>query len=117
MGDTLLLDRTLWDLTLTSSGDIAVAQHPYALAQDVASAVKLFRGELYYQTSKGVPYWGQILGEFPPLAFVKAQIVNAALSVPGVVEAVCYISSVAGRELTGQVLGKDTVGESFVANF
>jgi hypothetical protein len=75
--DTLALDRTTWDLFLDARGDIAVASNPYSLAQDAASAIRLFSGELYYDTTQGVPYFGQILGQMPPLEFMKAQFVGA----------------------------------------
>ena len=60
--NTLLLDRTVWDLVLDAGGNIARASNPYAVAQDVASAIKLFRGELFYDTAKGIPYWTEVLG-------------------------------------------------------
>ena len=63
---TLLLDRTAWDLCLDSNGNIALASEPYSLAQDVASAVRLFLGECYYDTTKGIPYWTEVLGMLPP---------------------------------------------------
>jgi hypothetical protein len=101
--NTLLLDRSLWDLCKDAFGNIAMARDPYAIAQDVASAIKLFRGELWYDTPKGIPYWGTILGHAPPVTYMKAQFVKAALTVPEVVKAVCFISSVRGREVQGQV--------------
>lgn len=108
MPDTLLLDRTAWDLCLDSSGNIALAGEPYALAQDVASAVRLFLGELWYDTTKGVPYWQQILGKRPPLSLVKANVVKAALTVPNVIAARCLIASFKDRTITGQVQFKTT---------
>ncbi len=62
--------------------NIAVATDPYSVAQDVASAVRTFVGECYYQTNLGIPYFQQILGQLPALAFVKAQICAAAATVP-----------------------------------
>lgn len=115
--DTLLLDRSLWDLCKDTSGNIALASAPYALAQDVASAIKLFKGELYYDTSRGVPYWQQILGQFPPIPFMKAQFEQAALTVPGVVSAVAFISSITDRTVSGQVQIKDTAGALQVVAF
>lgn len=103
MTTTLLLDRTAWDLVVDASGNIAVAADPYAVAQDVASAIKLFKGELWYGKTKGIPYWASVLGFRPPLSFVKSQIVRAALTVPRVVQARCIIASFVGRSLTGQV--------------
>jgi hypothetical protein len=110
MATTMLLDRTLWDLTLDSSGNIAIASEPYSIAQDVASAIRLVQGELWYDTTQGIPYFGQILGELPPIAFMKAQFVAAALTVPDVVSAVCFITGFSNRTITGQVQIVDTSG-------
>jgi hypothetical protein len=100
---TLLLDNSYWDLVLDSNGDIAVASPPYAVAQDVASAIKTFLGEVWYDSTLGVPYFQQILGKAPPLSVFKAAMVDAALTVPSVVSAVCIIESFQGRQVTGQV--------------
>lgn len=101
--NTLLLDQTRWDLVLDAAGNIAMATEPYAIAQDVASAIRLFRGELYYNTVPGVPYFEQILGNQPSISFMKAQFVKAALTVPGVVAATCFISAIDDRTLHGQI--------------
>lgn len=114
---TLLLDTDTWDLVLDANGNIAVADEPYALAQDAASAIKLFQGELWYDTTQGVPYWAMILARFPPLPLVKAKIVAAALTVPGVVSAVCFVSSFKNRKLTGQVQITDSSGQTQAAGF
>lgn len=114
---TLLLDRLTWDLVLDARGNIAVASDPYSLAQDAASAIRLFQGELWYDTIPGVPYWQSILGKSPPLALLKARFVTAALTVPGVVAAKCFISSVSGRTVTGQVQITDENGQTSTAAF
>ena len=108
--DTLLLDRSVWDLCLTADGNIAVAAPPYALAQDVASALRLFEGELWYDTTKGVPYFAEILGLSPPVPLLKSRFTAAALSVPGIVDAVCYLSAIENRALSGQVQVTDRAG-------
>lgn len=108
--NTLLLDRTVWDLVLDASGNIAMASNPYALAQDVASAVKLFKGECFYDVSRGIPYWQQILGQWPPLAVIRAYVESAALTVPGIVKAQCKIVQTADRTITGQVEITDAAG-------
>ena len=64
---TLLLDVESWDVILDAASNIAIASEPYAVAQDVASAIKLFAGELWYDTTKGVPYFASILGKSPPV--------------------------------------------------
>ena len=110
MGDTLLLDISRWDLVLDAAGNIAKASPPYALAQDVASAIRLFLGELWYDTTKGVPYFESVLGHTPPLAEFQALMVRAALTVPGVVTAQCILSSFENRTVQGQVLFTDESG-------
>lgn len=115
--DTLLLDRTTWDLTLDASGNIAVASGPYALAQDAACAIKLFVGELWFDTSQGIPYFQTILGQAPSLAYMKSQFVAAALTVPGVVSAEAFITGIEGRVVTGQVQVRDSTGNTAVATF
>jgi hypothetical protein len=105
--DTLLLSVDQWDLTVDSLGNIARASAPYALAQDVASAARTFLGEVYYDTTVGVPYLQQILGKNPPAQFIQNQLAAAALTVPGVVKATCIINSFVpspGPPITGPPL-------------
>lgn len=101
--NTLLLDRSAWDLVLDASGNIALASNPYAAAQDVASAIKLFQGELFYNTAPGVPYWDEFLGHRPPLVLAREHVQRAALTVPGVARAVCTLTSITDRALAGYV--------------
>lgn len=109
---TLLLDQSDWDVLVDTSGDIALASEPYAIAQDVASAIRTFKAEVFYDTTQGIPYFEQILGHAPPLEYVRAQMVAAALTVPGVVSAKCVIQSLTDRTLFGQVQFIDTTGAS-----
>jgi hypothetical protein len=109
--NTLLLDTELWDLVLDTSGNIAMASRPYSIAQDVASAIKLFKGELWYNTNKGVPYFSEILGKYPPESLIKARLVAAALTVPNVVQARVVNLGLNNRQLTGDVEVIDTAGQ------
>ena len=108
--DTLLLDRTTWDLCLDAHGNIAVASGPYAIAQDVASSIRLFKGELFYDTTKGVPHFQSILGHHPSLSVLKSALTTAALTVPEVITASVFVSGVTGREIQGQVQVKTQTG-------
>lgn len=110
--DTLLLDQATWDLCLDANGNIAVATGPYAMAQDVASACRLFKGELWYDTSKGVPYFGKFLSHAPAISLLKEELVIAAKTVPGVKAASVVIDSVTDRNLTGQVQFVDQDGNT-----
>jgi hypothetical protein len=100
---TMLLDRSTWDLAVDASGNIGVAEEPYAVAQDAASAIRLFLGELWYDTTKGVPYFEQLLGHQPPLGVLKAALTTAALTVPEVESASVFVTKVEGRQIFGQV--------------
>ena len=115
--DTLYVDPATNDLVLDSAGNIAVASAPYALAQDAASAIKTYIGECYYDTTLGVPYYADILGKAPPLPLIKADLIAAAMTVPTVVAAQVFISSISNRKLTGQVQITDNSGIVTAASF
>src|SRR6202035_3244223 len=103
MNSTLLLDTVTWDLVLDANNNIAVAQPPYQLSQDAASACRLFLGELWYDTTQGIPF-DNILGKVLNLAYLKAQLVNAAKSAdPSIIAARVFITSILQRGVSGQV--------------
>ncbi len=114
---TLLLDQTAWDLVLDANNNVALAGYPYSVAQDVATACRTFLGDCYFDQTIGLPY-PQMLGQLPPLAFVRAQLVNAALTVPTVVKAtVLNLALNANRQLTGSIEVIDTQGLTIGAHF
>lgn len=113
---SLLLDRSRWDIVLDAKGNIAVADDPYAIAQDVASAARLFLGELYYDTTKGIPYFERILGKRPALGIMKAAYVKAAMSVPGVTAARVFVTASKSRLVTGQIQVTTSAGGTFAVN-
>lgn len=112
--NTLLLDQDLWDVTKDAAGNFALATAPYALAQDVASAIRTILGEVFYDDTLGIPWLDQVLGKTPALTLIKAYVVNAALAVPGVVNAICVITnfSPSTRELDGQLQFTDSAGNT-----
>lgn len=115
--NTLLLDQGAWDLVIDAAGNIAMASPPYALAQDVASAVRLFLGELWYDTPKGIPYFEDVLGHLPPLTLLISYIEKAALTVPGVVSAQCIISAFDSRQISGEIQFIDETGAANAVKF
>jgi hypothetical protein len=118
MASTILLDPDTWDLLLNSDGNIALAQLPYALAQDAASAILTYLGEVYWDTTVGVPWLQQIFGKKPSLALLKQQLVDAAETVPDVESAVVFISSFSNRLVSGQVQVTSTsTGQTQAATF
>lgn len=117
MPSTLLLDTVAWDLVVDINSNIAVATEPYALAQDGASAIQTFEGEVYYDVSVGIDYFGLILGQSPPLTLVKAELSDAAETVPNVSSAQTLISSLANRGLSGQVQITSSSGTTSAVSF
>lgn len=113
---SLALSNTTWDLTVDAFGNLATVSGSAQLAQDAACAVRLFLSELYYDTTQGVDY-EQILGQMPPLSFVKAQMVAAAMTVVGVTAAAVYITGFVNRQMSGQVQVTDSTGTVAVAAF
>lgn len=116
MPSTILLDVDTWDLVVDTSGNIAVAGEPYSQAQDAASAIRLFLGELYYDTTQGVPY-ENILAQPPNIPLLKFYMTKAAKTVQGVVSAVCFISSIANRNVSGQITITNQNGKTATAGF
>lgn len=108
---TLLLTSS-WDLKADTSGNIASVSGDYAMAQDVATACRLFYGELWYNNLVGVPYFEDILGKRPARSVVVAHLRTAALRVPGVVEAKVYIDSIVSRKLIGRIQFTDLNGKN-----
>jgi hypothetical protein len=117
MPNTLLLNPSTWDLMVDGNRNIAVASPPYALAQDAASAIKYFQGDDYYNVNAGIPYWQKVLGHWPPVGLMKNYFVNAALTVPTVVQAQCFINDITDRVVSGQVQITDENGALSTVGF
>lgn len=118
MASTILLDNTAWDLVLDANGNIAAATEPYSLAQDAASALRTWLGEVWWDTAIGVPYASKIMGKNPPIALVRALLQDAALTVEGVASARCIITSLSNRVVAGQVQVTSTrTGQTSAASF
>jgi hypothetical protein len=123
-------DSDGWDLTTAPTAaslsvlqptlqnqDIALNTQGLAVAQDVASAIKLFQGELYYDTTLGVPYFGQVFSQQYNAAIINSLMQQAALTVPNVVEAVASVSNLdangkPSRDIAGTVEILDVNGEA-----
>jgi len=104
-GHTLYLNPDSWDITLDSSGRISTSAAAYAIAQNVANAVRLFTGEAFFAQDEGIPHFEIELGYTrPALSVLRARIREAALNVEGVLDAVVNLDGVQNRKLTGEIL-------------
>lgn len=118
---TILLGVNTWDLLADAAGNIAVADVPYARAQDAASACRVFSdikdnnaGECWYNTTLGVGY-KKLLGAPPNLSLTKAKMISQALLVPGVASAKVFITDIVDRRAVGQIQITDEDGSTTVA--
>src|SRR5271170_6953252 len=119
----MLLDTATWDLVVNLQGNWAIAGDPYSQAQDAASACRLVEGELWFDTTAGIPYLslastsGVVLGQSPPPQVVKQLMIDQALSVPGVVTAVVFLTGPGvSRQLGGQIQITNDDGQTSAAS-
>lgn len=118
MSDSLLLDRTTWDLVLDASGNIAVCSDPYSVTQNVATAVRTWKAEAWYDTSLGIPYDDGIFSGSTPISLLKSQAEEAAENVSGVATAEClFLLKPNTRTLSGAIALTLTNGETANVRF
>ena len=104
-GHTLYLTPDNWDITLDSSGCLQTSANAYAIAQNVANAVRLFTGEAFFAQDEGIPHFDIELGKTrPALSVLRARMREAALNVKGVLDAQITLDDVQERKLTGEIL-------------
>ena len=110
---SLLLSVPAWDLSVDVNKNIALASDAYGRAQDVASAIRVFQGEMWYDVTVGIPYLDGVIGQF---SFdIYAEMCNqTALTVPGVVTAATTFTTFSNRKLSGAVNFTDTLGKTYV---
>ena len=100
----MFLNPDTWDLDIDASGNIAMADAPWACAQDAASACRLWKGESFYDTSRGIPYQQAILGQQPPPQLLAGWYQTEAETVPNVEKATVALQFTrASRALGGQI--------------
>jgi hypothetical protein len=113
---SLALNSTTWDLFPDVNGNLALVTGNAALAQDAATACRLWTNEYWYATNIGIPYQN-IIGKTPNFTALKALWVAAALTVPGVVSAQAFIAAFQNRNVTGQIQVTGSDGAVSAANF
>ena len=115
--NTLQLNLATWDLELDSNGNLAVATGPQAIAQDVASAISTFLGEVYYDVTQGLPWQSEVFGQQFSASLVGALLAQAALTVPGVVSAHATGLVISGGAVTGTLEFTDATGAAAGVTF
>ncbi len=103
MAKTLPLDGG-WDVVLDPAGNWLLTDPDSSIAQDVASAIRTFLGECWYDNTLGLPYFESILGRRPPHSLLVSAITKAAFTVQDVATAQVTFLGIKDRALTGTVL-------------
>lgn len=102
---TLFLMPATWDLTLDSSGNIAVATEEYQQAQDIATSCRVFYGDDFYNKTDGIPYVESILGQSKfPLALYQQNLHDRSMLVPEIVSVEVRLNTLQDRVLTGSII-------------
>lgn len=101
---SLLLDTDTWDLVVDASGNLAICSEPYSKLQDVATAIRLWLGEVLYDINLGIGYDSKIFSSPQGIGILKQEVERVARAVDGVTSAQC-IAGVSGktRALSGFV--------------
>ena len=86
MASTIALSTASWDLTLNAQKHIAIATGAQSIAQQVACAIRVWLGELYYDTTQGINFIA-IFTRTSNTSVLAASINAVALLVPGVLSA------------------------------
>lgn len=96
--------KTTWDIYLNAAGDLFLADQDSSIAQDVASSVKTFEGECWYNNTLGMPYFQAIFGRAPPNSFVVDNIKKQAFTIDDVVSVNVQGIGLKNRNVSGVIV-------------
>lgn len=113
-GNTLTLSQDNWDLQLDIEGNIQTAYGAYAIAQNVANAIRLFTEDAYYDRERGIPHYMLDLQHKLNKPLVKSKYEEAAESIEGVLSATytnieLITKNTATKDLTDRTLTGDLI--------
>lgn len=112
MSKTFFLNPDTWDLTIDNNGNIATVIDAYAIAQNVANAVRLFTKDAYFNQADGIAHFTVELGQLPSESLVQEKINNEALTIPGVANAITTLTKFENRQLEGNIEITTTSGDT-----
>lgn len=104
MAKSIPLKTDTWDIFLDSAGNLSLTDNDSSIAQDVASSVRTFEGECWYNTTLGMPYFQAIFGKSPPNSFVVASIKEQAFTVDAVNSVNVVNAGLQGRNFKGVIV-------------
>lgn len=105
IGHTLYLNDK-WDIFSDASGQIALVSGAYAIAQNAANAVRLFKNDAYLAQTRGIPHFEIELGKAPAIAapILRTRIRETVMNVKGITGAEVDLTfDESGRVMGGEV--------------
>lgn len=99
---TLKLNEN-WDIFVDESGNIALADDDYGVAQTAANKIRLFTRDAYFDQTKGIPHFDIELGKQFSVAesVLTNRIRKEVLSVSGVTDAKVSLE----KDNDGRIIG------------
>ncbi len=111
----LAIDPTTGDLEVLADGTLATVENEAAIAQEIQTRLRWFRGEWFLDTSRGVPYLESVLKKGVTAAAVRVILKKEIETVPGVARASSLDVAIDGRSrlctITAEV--ETDLGETF----
>lgn len=117
-GLSLKLDPVEWDISLDEFGNLAMVTGDMAICQDVCTALRVFKNDLYYSPEKGIDYKQLAFTPSPAgRQILKSEIMAAARAVPGVKElALAELAAGADRILTSAMYIRTVNNNDYAVN-
>lgn len=75
---------------LIQNNDLVLVDGLSAIKQDILQRLRFYLGEWFLDTTKGVPYFQQILIKNPDQSKIDAIFINTILNTPGVITLTAY---------------------------
>ena len=104
MANTIPLHPDTWDIYLDANGNLELTDPDSSIAQDVASSVRTFEGECWYNNTLGMPYFQAIFGKSPPNSLVVSNIRDQAFTIVGVNTVNVVGVGLQGRTIRGVIV-------------
>ena len=101
---SLKLIKDSWDIQLDENGLLLLADTDYSVAQNVATAVRLFTNDAYFDTETGIPHFQITYIRNPNLSVIRSRIKQTAEAVEGVLKATVILYPVTEKGVLSGVI-------------
>lgn len=102
-----------WDLMLDDMGNLATISGGIETAQAVATSCRVWRGEMIYDTTRGVPYKSEVFGVVPNFSMIETYLENEAKRIENVNSITVNMDSFNNRRLTPDIQVTLKSGEGY----